>query len=68
MCHAQGHDAVPQMGSNPGSLDSESDAPGQCPPSRCYLVYSFEPVCEKTNNLDSDQVGHKPGCTVTEDG
>ena len=23
---------------------------------------------EKTNNLDSDQVRHKPGCTVTEDG
>ena len=29
---------------------------------------SFELVCEKTNNLDSDQVRHKPGCTVTEDG
>ena len=23
---------------------------------------------EKTNNLGSDQVQHKPGCTVTEDG
>ena len=23
---------------------------------------------EKTNNLGSDQVRHKPGCTVTEDG
>ena len=29
---------------------------------------SFEPVHEKTNNLGSDQVRHKPGCTVTEDG
>ena len=29
---------------------------------------SFELVFEKTNNLDSDQVRHKPGCTVTEDG
>ena len=28
----------------------------------------FEPVREKTNSLDSDQVRHKPGCTVTEDG
>ena len=28
----------------------------------------YEPVCEKTNNLGSDQVQHKPGCTVTEDG
>ena len=27
-----------------------------------------EPVREKTNNLGSDQVRHKPGCTVTEDG
>ena len=26
----------------------------------------FEPVREKTNNLRSDQVRHKPGCTVTE--
>ena len=25
-------------------------------------------VHEKTNNLGSDQVQHKPGCTVTEDG
>ena len=28
----------------------------------------YEPVHEKTNNLGSDQVQHKPGCTVTEDG
>ena len=28
----------------------------------------YEPVREKTNNLGSDQVRHKPGCTVTEDG
>ena len=28
----------------------------------------YEPVNEKTNNLGSDQVRHKPGCTVTEDG
>ena len=27
-----------------------------------------EPVREKTNNLGSDQVRHKWGCTVTEDG
>ena len=27
---------------------------------------SFEPVREKTNNLGSDQVQHKPTCTVTE--
>ena len=26
-----------------------------------------EAVCEKNNNLDSYQVGHKPGCTVSED-
>ena len=25
----------------------------------------YEPVLEKTNNLRSDQVRHKPGCTVT---
>ena len=28
----------------------------------------FEPVCEKTNNLCSDQVRHQPGSTVIEDG
>ena len=28
----------------------------------------YEPVHEKTNNLGSDQVRYKPGCTVTEDG
>ena len=27
-----------------------------------------EPVREKTNNLGSDQVRHKPACTVAEDG
>ena len=27
-----------------------------------------EHVREKTNNLGSDQLRHKPGCTVTEDG
>ena len=27
-----------------------------------------EPVRENTNNLGSDQVRHKPGCTVPEDG
>ena len=32
-----------------------------------FHITSFEPVCEKTNNLGSDQVRHKPGCTVTED-
>ena len=26
-----------------------------------------EPVREKTNSLGSDQVRHKPGCSVTED-
>ena len=28
----------------------------------------YEPVREKTNNVGSDQVQHKLGCTVTEDG
>ena len=28
----------------------------------------FEPGREKTNVLVSDLVGHKPGCTATEDG
>ena len=27
-----------------------------------------EPQHEKTNNVDSDQVRHKPGCTATGDG
>ena len=33
-----------------------------------YFIYENEPVREKTNNFGSDQVRHKPGCTVTEDG
>ena len=36
-----------------------------------YMKFKYvtnEPVCEKTNNLGSDQVRHKPGCTNTEDG
>ena len=28
----------------------------------------IEPVREKTNNLGSDEVRHKPGCTSAEDG
>ena len=28
---------------------------------------AYEPVREKTNNLGSDQVRHKAGCTVKED-
>ena len=28
----------------------------------------FEPQHEKTNNVDSDQVWHKPGGTATGDG
>ena len=31
------------------------------------IVPLDEPVREKTNNLGSDQVRHKPGCTVTEE-
>ena len=34
-----------------------------------YLYWLLcEPVHEKTNNMGSDQVRHKPACTVTEDG
>ena len=31
-------------------------------------LLKIEPVHEKTNNLGSDQVRHKSGCTVTEAG
>ena len=33
---------------------------------QCIIL--FEPVREKTNNLGSDQVGHKLACTITADG
>ena len=33
-----------------------------------HKLKEYEPVREKTNNLGSEQVQHKPGCTVTEDG
>ena len=32
-----------------------------------FIRIQFEPMRKKTNNLGSDQVRHKPGCTVTED-
>ena len=31
-----------------------------------YHTLKYEPVREKTNNMGSDQVRHKPNCTVTE--
>ena len=31
------------------------------------VIILYEPVPKKTNNLGSDKVQHKPGCTVTED-
>ena len=31
-------------------------------------VHVVEPLHEKTINFGSNQVRHKPGCTVTEDG
>ena len=34
----------------------------------CGRVFEFEPVPEKINNLGSDQVRHKPGCSIKEDG
>ena len=44
-------------------------ADGGLPTYKQKLVVSIiEPVREKTNSLGSDQVRHKPGCTVTEDG
>ena len=38
-----------------------------------HLIYIFtsgiyEPQHEKTNNVDFDQVWHKPGCAATGDG
>ena len=40
-------------------------------PSVCLSLLGliiYEPQREKTNNVDSDQVWHKPGCTATGDG
>ena len=33
-----------------------------------FFHKTYEPQYEKTNNVDSDQVSHKPGCTATVDG
>ena len=33
-----------------------------------YITQTFEPSHEKTNNVVSDQVRHKSGCTVKEAG
>ena len=32
------------------------------------MIHYNMPVCEKSKNLDSDQVQHNQACTVTEDG
>ena len=32
------------------------------------VILTYEPRCEKTGLGVSDEVRHKPGCTVTEDG
>ena len=32
------------------------------------MIEQNEPQHEKTNNVDSDQVWHKPGCAATADG
>ena len=37
-------------------------------PTMVAVKQIIEPVHEKTNNLGSDQIRHKPGCTVTEEG
>ena len=31
------------------------------------MALTYDPVREKTNNLGSEQIQHKPGCTVTDD-
>ena len=31
------------------------------------MLIAYEPRYEKTNNVESDQVWHKPGCTATGD-
>ena len=37
-------------------------------PKNWRLKTQFEPPCGKTNNVVSEQVWHKSGCTVTEAG
>ena len=32
-----------------------------------FLIETNEPPSGKTNNVVSEQVRHKPGCTITED-
>ena len=51
-----------QLGLNPGHLDSVFNT------LTAGGAIRNEPVHEKTNDLGSDQVRHKRGCTVTEDG
>ena len=57
--------SVPPPGRRPPRM------PAPDPPSEVKKIVIntiIEPVGEKTNNLGSHQVRHKPGCTVTEDG
>ena len=37
-------------------------------PSKYMILRKFEiePICEKTNNLGSNEIKHNPACTVTE--
>ena len=46
-------------------FQSENETSLICPTTWCK---NMSRQCEKTNNVDSDQVWHKPGCTATGDG
>ena len=48
------------------SVTEKNDRATYFPNAPRILIY--EPVREKTNNLDSDQVRDKQGCTATGDG
>ena len=51
----------------PGSSTWPVSAPPRGPSVSIHPI-KHEPVHEKTNNLGSNQIRHKLGCTVTEDG
>ena len=67
VCLARRHNKLPIWGWNLGPLDLGSEALSPGHPVR-RMSHILEPPRGKTNNVVSEQVQQKPGCTSTEDG
>ena len=73
LCGRRGNERLNSLQSNEISIKFQSDQMGTKKGFWLYyegkkLEITFEPPRGKTNNMGSEQVRHKPACTVTETG